>query len=250
MNRYLIYGALVIGCALPFGGRLGPALAASEAGPPTTANDEVRQQPHAPGIESPGYVWNEAKGEEFRALQLTGDAIRGAYAYKLCRNCHGYDAAGDAAGFYPRLAGQHATVLIKQLVDVREGRRDNPKMYPYATEHSISTQQIADIAIYLQGLPVDPEHGRGSGGDMSRGARLYAEDCEVCHGRAGEGNAAELHPRLAGQHHAYLLRQTFAIRDGERRNASPDMVRAVKRYSDQQIVDVINYVSWLDGQDQ
>ncbi|AGA91312.1 cytochrome c553 [Thioflavicoccus mobilis 8321] len=248
MNRHLIIGALVVGCALQAGGPVGRSLAAPAVG--DAAAKDAARQPRAPGIESPDYVWNEVEGEELRALRATGDPVRGAYAYKLCRNCHGNDAAGDAAGFYPRLAGQHATVLIKQLADVREGRRDNPKMYPFATEHSISTQQIADIAVYLQGLPVDPEHGRGIGGDMSEGARLYEDDCEVCHGLAGEGDADAFYPKLADQHYAYLTRQAFDIRDGVRRNANPEMVEAIERYTDQQILAVINYVSWLDGRDE
>lgn len=250
MNRHLKMCALVVGCSLQAGGLLEQSLAASDPSPVGEAGGEAFQQPRAPGIESPDYVWNEAKGEDLRALTATGEPIRGAYAYKLCRNCHGNDAAGDAAGFYPRLAGQHATVLIKQLADVREGRRDNPKMYPFATEHSISTQQIADIAVFLQGLPVDPEHGRGIGGDMSEGARLYKDDCETCHGRVGEGRASEFYPKLTGQHYTYLLRQAFDTRDGVRRNANPEMVEAIKGYTDQQIVAVINYVSWLDGRDE
>ncbi|KAA6181773.1 c-type cytochrome [Thiohalocapsa marina] len=206
-------------------------------------------QPHAPSIESPGYVWNDVKGEQLLALEATGDATRGAYAFKVCKDCHGGDALGDAAGFYPRLAGQHATVLVKQLADIRAGRRDNPKMYPYASEHSISSEQIADIAAYLNGLPVPPEHGQGPGGDLALGERLYKADCASCHGRTGEGKADEFYPKLSDQHYAYLLRQTYEIRDGVRRNAQPDMVDAVKPYSDAEIIAVIDYVSRFPTKD-
>jgi cytochrome c553 len=208
---------------------------------PATA--AVPVQPHASGIESPGYVWNEVKGEELLALKATGDATRGAYAFKVCKNCHGSDALGDAAGFYPRLAGQHATVLVKQLADIRAGRRDNPKMYPYATDHAISSEQIADIAAYLQSLPVPVEHGQGPGGDLALGARLYKKDCETCHGPAGEGKADKFYPKVSGQHYAYLLRQAYEIRDGVRRNAKPDMVDAIKPYSDAEVIAVIDYIS-------
>ena len=39
-----------------------------------------------------------------------------------------------ADGTFPQLAGQHTTVLIKQMADIRAGERDNPTMYPFAAD--------------------------------------------------------------------------------------------------------------------
>ena len=110
-------------------------------------------QPRAKGIESKDYVWNEMKGEKLLALKAKGDVLRGEIAFEVCQGCHEPEALGRADGSYPRLAGQHASVLIKQLTDVRAGRRDNPKMYPFADKHVIGPHEIADKALYLQGLP-------------------------------------------------------------------------------------------------
>ena len=115
--------SLLLATVLAAGGTILPA-AASEP-----------KQPWAPGIESPGYVWNENKGEKLLALKAEGNAIRGEIAYEVCQNCHGFGAPGDAEGDYPRLAGQHASVLIKQMTDVRAGRRDYPTEYPYGRRY-------------------------------------------------------------------------------------------------------------------
>lgn len=229
MNRKSVLAISLLACSMP------------AAADDQRASDE--QQPYAPGIESPGYVWNDVKGEELQALRATGNPEHGKAAFIVCQGCHGTDAPGDEAGFYPRLAGQHASVLIKQMADIREGRRDNPKMYPYATEHVITTQEIADIAAYLNGLPIPDVHGQGSGGDLARAADLYEKDCKVCHGANGEGSEQKFYPRLNGQHYRYLLRQAYDIRDGVRRNANPEMVDAIRSYSDAEIEAVIDYLS-------
>ena len=202
-----------------------------------------RCSPTPPGIDSPDYVWNKVQGEELLALRAKGNAQDSAVAYTVCKGCHGAGAPGDEAGYYPRLAGQHATVLIKQLADVRSGQRDNPKMYPFANEHVITPQEMADIAVYLQGLPSPPQHGAGPGTNLARGETLYRQNCVDCHGAHGEGNATEFYPRLQGQHYRYLLRQATDIRDGVRRNAHPDMVNSISDFSGEDLQALIDYIS-------
>lgn len=215
------------------------ALAAPVAAAPPAA-------PVAPGIESKSYRWDKLTAEETRALKLRGDPARGRVAYEVCQGCHKPDGSGLADGAYPQLAGQHATVLIKQMGDIRAGRRDNPKMYPFAGKHMIDVQEIADIAAYLQQLPIPRDNGRGPGTDLARGGELYRKDCETCHGDRGEGDAGKFYPVLAGQHYLYTVRQVKEIRDAKRRNADPRMVKAVKGYTDAQIEAVSDYLSRLD----
>jgi cytochrome c553 len=209
----------------------------SIAAPPTP--------PVAPGIESKSYRWDKLTPEEAEALKLKGDAARGRVAYEVCQGCHKPDGSGLADGTYPQLAGQHATVLIKQMGDIRVGRRDNPKMYPFAGKHMINVQEIADIATYLQQLPIPTDNGRGPGTELVRGGELYRKDCVSCHGDRGEGDARKFYPVLAGQHYLYMVRQVKEIRDAKRRNANPRMVKAVKGYSDADIEAVSDYLSRL-----
>jgi len=193
----------------------------------------------------PTEAWNAPYPEKAAALAAHGDPARGATAYEICQGCHRVGALGRPDGSYPRLAGQHATVLVKQLADVRSGRRGNPKMLPFADHQALSVQDIADIAVYLQGLPVPPTQGQGPGDDLRRGQQLYAQDCLVCHGLRGEGKADRFVPRVSGQHYRYLLREGELIRDGQRLNAHPEMLQAIGRYSDDDLAAVSDYLSRL-----
>jgi len=189
--------------------------------------------------------WNTPYAEKTATLGLKGDIVRGESAFVICQGCHRVGALGRADGSYPRLAGQHATVLVKQLSDVRSGRRSNLKMLPFADHQALSVQDVADIAAYLQSLPVPGNQGQGPGNELERGKQLYERDCQVCHGQQGEGKADKFFPRVSGQHYHYLLREGGLIRDGQRRNAHPDMIQAIGRYSDDDNVAVSDYMSRL-----
>ena len=207
------------------------------AGPPPT---------HKGGIEEKGYVWNAQEGEKIEALKLKGNAKAGKDAYEVCGACHLPSGAGRPDGTFPQLAGQHATVIIKQIADIREGLRDNPTMYPFAVTLS-DAQELADVSAYIQTLCIPREHGMGSkdAAILRQGEELYKKECTTCHGVNGEGDAKKYYPVLAGQHYKYMLRQVTEIRDGKRRNANPDMVKIVKKYSDRDLDAVVTYMSTL-----
>lgn len=190
-------------------------------------------------------TWNEMRGEKLQALMAKGDPARGEITFELCGGCHKMGALGRTDGTYPRLAGQHGTVLIKQMVDIRSGRRENNRMLPFANQHVISPQDIADIAVYLQALPVPANNGKGSGTDLEAGRKRYDQDCATCHGEKGEGDGPRFYPRLSGQHYRYLLREGIAIRDGQRGNANPKMVKAIKDYTDADLESALDYASRL-----
>ena len=199
------------------------------------------------GIEAKGYVWNSQEGgEKIEALKLKGDAKRGQEAYEVCGACHLPSGAGRPDGTFPQLAGQHATVIIKQIADIREGLRDNPTMYPFA-QTLTDAQELADVAQYIQTLCIPREHGMGTkdAAILKQGEDLYKKECTTCHGANGAGDAKKFYPVLAGQHYKYMLRQVTEIRDGKRRNANPDMVKIVKKYSDRDLDSVVTYMSTL-----
>lgn len=199
--------------------------------------------PKASGIEAEGYQWNKMEGEKVEALTLKGDPKNGQAAFEVCSACHLPNGSGRPDGTFPQLAGQHATVLIKQIADIRAGRRDNPIMYPFATTLT-DPQELADVAAYIQTLPIPPGNGKGPGGDhLKRGDELYHRDCVKCHGQNGEGDAEKFFPVLAGQHYEYLLRQIRDIAAKKRRNANPDMVKVVETYKDEDLQAVVDYMS-------
>lgn len=190
-------------------------------------------------------AWNEFGEQVKKVLEIRGDAGRGEAAFEPCQGCHRKDASGRTSGAYPRLSGQHATVLIKQISDFQSGRRSNPKMEPFIADHVLNSFEIADIAIYLQGLPVTTANGKGPGSGVTRGNQLYDKDCAECHGTIGEGNAEKFYPMVAAQHYRYLLRQAQLIRDGERSNSNPNMVKMIKSYANSDLEAVADYMSQL-----
>ncbi|RZI39855.1 c-type cytochrome [Herbaspirillum sp. HC18] len=185
-------------------------------------------------------------GEKLLALKAKADPARGEIAFEVCQGCHRRDASGRVSGAFPRLAGQHASVLIKQMTDIRSGKRENPKMDPFVGGHVVTPQEIADIAAYLQGLPIPTNNGKGTGDNLARGKELFAKDCASCHGDHGEGVSEKFYPMVAAQHYKYLLREIRMIRDGERHNANPDMVKVVKPYSDGDMDAVADFMSRME----
>jgi cytochrome c553 len=204
---------------------------------------EHSSQPRAPGIESKDYQWNKPEKELERLLKATGDTERGRIAYEICRGCHKGNAEGRPDAGYPQLAGQHTSVLIKQMVDVRLGMRDNPRMHPFIEETSVPLAEVPDVAAYLYSLPVPTTNRKGNGTNLAHGKTLYEKDCAACHGDAGEGDAAKFYPKVASQHYPYLYRESLDIRDLMRRNVNPPMVKVLKKYSDEDIEAVSDYMS-------
>lgn len=183
--------------------------------------------------------------EMARILAIKGDPVKGKDAYDICRGCHRADASGKAEAGYPQLAGQHPSVIIKQMTDVRAGRRDSPKMHPFISGEVVAEQDIAHIAAYLYSLPVPTTNGKGSGKLLELGKHLYQRDCASCHGKHGEGDGAKFYPRVAGQHYAYLYRESRESRDKGRRNSNADMVRVIKHYTDDDLKAVSDFMARL-----
>jgi cytochrome c553 len=209
------------------------------AGPPA---------PKSEGIEGKDYKWNAQSGEKVEALTKKGDKKRGEEGYETCGACHLPSGAGRPDGTFPQLAGQHTTVLIKQMADIRAGLRDNPTMYPFAATLT-DAQELADVAAYIESLCIPVDHGTYTGKDaaaqIATGKGLYEKQCLECHGKNGEGDKAKFYPVIAGQHYEYLLRQMTEIREGKRRNANPDMVKVIKPYTNDQLVAISAYQSSL-----
>jgi cytochrome c553 len=216
------------------------------------------------GVSASAFAWNEGGGEQDEATKIyltfkdkTPEELKkihkdGIAVYEVCSACHLTEGWGSKDGTFPQLAGQPATVIIKQLADIRAKNRDNPTMYPFALPKEIKNAApevgggpyaIAAVAKYIENIPMNPDPGLGSGTDLEHGAKLYKENCERCHGKNGEGDKEKFFPLIQGQHYKYMLRQFEWIRDGKRRNANPDMVKQIAGFSDKDMAAVIDYVS-------
>jgi len=150
-------------------------------------------------------------------LRAKPDPVHGAELFTQCVSCHGADGNGEANGNAPRIAGQHYRVVVKQLVDFRNGKRWDFRMEGMADKHHIRTaQDVADVSAHVSGLSEPGKRGLGSGEFVEEGGRIYAAKCQSCHGSEAAGNAERGIPRLAGQHYAYLTRQMYDAVDGRR----------------------------------
>ena len=188
-----------------------------------------------------------ASREVDRALELEANIANGLAIYRECAACHMPEGRGLASGSVPQLAGQHRNVVIKQLADIRAGNRDNVLMAPYSSVESIGgSQAVADVAGYIDTLQISTGNGKGPGADLEIGERIFRESCVRCHGAMGEGRNDEFVPRIQAQHYNYLVRQFEWIRDGERRNANPEMMAQIQDFEDREIHAVLDYLSRLE----
>ena len=186
-----------------------------------------------------------AAAELEKALDLEPNVENGRKVYVMCAICHQPEGWGTADGDYPQIAGQHRSVIIKQLADIRARNRDNPTMFPFTLLDHLSLQQIADVSEYIARFPMNPDNGVGPGDDLEHGKRLHDEYCVDCHGDRGQGVAEDHIPLIQGQHFRYLVRQFEWIRDGKRRNADPEMVEQIESFAPQDISAIMDYVSRL-----
>jgi cytochrome c553 len=188
----------------------------------------------------------EKESEAKEAMKLTPNIENGKKTYELCAACHADNGWGKTDGSFPVIAGQHRSVIIKQLADIRARNRDNPTMFPFSGDDVIGGPQgMEDVAEYISQLPKNSVVGQGDGRETEKGKNLFSEKCAVCHGDKGQGNALNFFPRLQGQHYSYTLRQLQWIRDGRRKNANPAMLMIIKDMADEDFAAIADYISRL-----
>jgi len=178
-----------------------------------------------------------------------GDAAAGQTKSMVCGACHGADG-NSLIPMNPKLAGQNASYLVKQIQDYKSGERKDPTMT--AMVASLSDQDISDIAAYYAAQPIvlgaaDPatvelaEHLYRSGN-----AEITVAACTACHSPTGTGNAPAGFPSLSGQHAEYTLTQLKAFRAGTRANDMSAMMRTtVERLTDKELEALASYLAGL-----
>ena len=90
-----------------------PAAAATEAAPATAAAEPAPAAATAPAAAPAAPA--AGGGSEGQAL----------YQAKGCAACHGADGKTTVMPVYPKLAGQSATYLVNQMLDIKSGKRSN-----------------------------------------------------------------------------------------------------------------------------
>lgn len=179
-----------------------------------------------------------------------GDAAAGQAKSALCATCHGSDG-NSALAINPKLAGQNASYIVKQLQDYKSGARSNPTMS--AMVAGLSEQDMLDVAAWFSSQSVTL--GGADAATLELGESLYRAGnkdiavaaCSACHSPTGQGNGPAGFPSLSGQHQEYTLQQLQSFRSGERSNDTSSMMRTVvERLTDKELEAVASYVSGLN----
>ena len=79
-------------------------------------------------------------------IHAGGDVAAGKARSATCVACHGADG-NSPNPVWPKLAGQHAPYLEKQMKDFRDGKRNDPMMSAMAKP--LSDEDISNLAAYF-----------------------------------------------------------------------------------------------------
>jgi cytochrome c553 len=178
-----------------------------------------------------------------------GDAAAGKAKAVTCAACHGPDGNSPAPAF-PKIAGQHAGYLAKQLQEFKSGERKDATMNGMAAP--LSEQDMLDLAAFYASQTGSV--GQAAEDKVELGQTIYragnaatgVSACAACHGPAGAGNPMAGFPNLGGQHADYTATQLKNFRTAVRANDAGSMMRNIaKKMTDAEIDAVAQYIQGL-----
>ncbi len=123
-----------------------------------------------------------------------------------CQPCHA--AGGGGQPGYPALAAGAwiwggTLDAIQQTIahGIRSGDPDarEAQMPRFGADGILKPAEIQQVADYVMTLFGHADAGK----DVSAGQKIFAENCAICHGDAGQGDREKGAPRLASQVHLY-----------------------------------------------
>jgi alcohol dehydrogenase (cytochrome c)/quinohemoprotein ethanol dehydrogenase len=168
-----------------------------------------------------------------------------------CAQCHAFTGGSDGSGAFPRIAGQSAFYLSRQLRDFGSGVRSNSIMSPIA--RALSSDDIDDVAAYYANAEARfPPLANANPQLVKRGKELAEAGnsakgipaCGACHGAGGAGQLPTV-PYLAGQYAHYTALELQMWQRGFRRNSPTTMTLFSKLLDDQEIAALAAYYQQL-----
>ena len=162
------------------------------------------------------------------SAHAAGDVEAGKTKSAMCAACHGPEGNSPAPDF-PKLAGQHADYLVKQLADFKSGERTDATMNGMAA--ALGEQDMADIAAFYAaqkgsvGTAAEDKVALGEAIYRAGNAASGVAACAACHGPTGTGNPMAKFPGLNGQHADYTAVQLKNFRGRTRKNDAGSMMR-------------------------
>jgi cytochrome c553 len=183
-----------------------------------------------------------------------GDPAAGEGKSALCQGCHGADGNSEDATF-PRLAGQYANYIVKQIHDFQSGARANNETMTGMAATVTSVEDAKDIAAYFSSKKMAKKPLTEVNATLAKqGDELFHKGnpktglyaCVNCHGERGKGKAPNISqfPRIGGQHRDYIIKELTDLRAGTRSNDPAGMMGDIaKKLSDQEIKALAEYLS-------
>ncbi|QEL64162.1 cytochrome c [Oryzomicrobium terrae] len=165
-----------------------------------------------------------------------------------CFLCHG--AEGESSSpIFPRLAGQNADYVAKQLADFQSGRRKSDTMQSQVQE--LTADEMTALGLFFAAKKPAPHRPRdvdlaGVGRYIFTKGNPFAgvAACSSCHGAKGYGTTQL--PRLAGQHPLYIEEQLKQFNKRERTNDNAVMHAVASKLTELEVKAVAEYIGALD----
>jgi len=159
---------------------------------------------------------------------------------KLCEICH--EHSDDP--YVPRLAGQSAKYLLKQLNEYKQGARESAIMNMVVNSFQ-SEQEMKGVAEYFSQL-ASTNQKQTPGEAFYDGKHMFEQTyaCAGCHGFDGKGGNEQslVIPVVAGQKKMYLVQRLISFREAKHDDVNP-MTRVAKKLTDENITLVADYLS-------
>lgn len=177
-----------------------------------------------------------AQADEARAKKIAGGS---------CFLCHG-ERGESTSEVFPRLAGQHAEYVAKQLTAFQSGQRKSSTMASMVAK--LTPDEMLALGRYYEGMNLPREEAKDPQ-LAAMGRYIYHSGnkfsgvpaCASCHGAAAEGSANL--PRLATQFSGYIHTQLKSFGKRERTNDNAVMHSVVEKMTELEMAAVAEYVS-------
>ncbi len=162
----------------------------------------------------------------------------------VCFLCHGADGLSTSE-IFPKLAGQNADYIAKQLENFKSGKRQSSAMADMSAK--LTPQEMQALGRYYAALPNPREAAKDAalaavGQYIFHSGNKYSgvPACASCHGKEGAGSATL--PRLAGQFSGYIETQLKLFHQRQRTNDNAVMHAVVEKMTPLEMAAVAEYL--------
>ncbi len=162
-----------------------------------------------------------------------------------CFLCHG-ESGESSSEVFPKLAGQHANYIAKQLENFKTGKRKSTAMADMSSR--LTSDEMLALGQYFEAKKSTAEAVKDQ--DLAGVGRYIFNSgnhfsgvpaCASCHGKDGLGTANL--PRLAGQYASYIETQLKLFNQRDRTNDNAVMHSIVSKMSPLEMAAVAEYIS-------